>query len=66
MSTPGPNGKPTVTPGSPSGTETIDGKYLPPVPAAFGGEINLSAEDSKPFWPPKVVPPEGAPNVLLL
>ena len=66
MSSTGSNGKPTAVPGSPSATETIDGKYLPPVPAPFGGEINLSAEESKPFWPPKVVPPAGAPNVLLI
>jgi arylsulfatase A-like enzyme len=28
--------------------------------------INLSAKDSKPYWPPTVVPPKGAPNVLLI
>jgi arylsulfatase A-like enzyme len=66
MSSIAPNGKPTVEPGSPSATETIDGKYLPPAPGRFGGEINLTAEESKPFWPPKVVPPKGAPNVLLI
>jgi arylsulfatase A-like enzyme len=54
------------TPGSPSATETIDGKYLPPPPPKFGGDINLSARDSKPFWPPQIVPPKGAPNVLLI
>lgn len=56
----------TGTPGSPSATTTIDGKYLPNPPAVFGGEINLDAKDSKPYWPPKVVPPKGAPNVLLI
>jgi hypothetical protein len=56
----------TGVPGSPSATETIDGKYLPPPPPKFGGEINLSAQDSKPYWPPTVVPPKGAPNVLLI
>jgi len=66
MSNTDPGASATTVPGSPSATETIDGKYLPPVPGAFGGEINLSAEESKPFWPPKVVPPEGAPNVLLI
>ncbi|MGB0124231.1 MAG: arylsulfatase [Silvibacterium sp.] len=55
-----------AAPGSPSATTTIDGKYLPPPPAKFGGVINLSAEESKPFWPPTVVPPKGAPNVLLI
>ena len=39
----------TGTPGSPSATTTIDGKYLPNPPPAFGGEINLSAKDSKPY-----------------
>src|SRR5262245_6774138 len=52
--------------GSPSATTTIDGKYLPPPPPKFGGTINLSAKDSKPWWPPQVVPPKGAPNVLLI
>jgi arylsulfatase A-like enzyme len=28
--------------------------------------IKESAKDSKPFWPPTVVPPKGAPNVLLI
>ena len=31
----------TGTPGSPGATTTIDGKYLPPPPPKFGGEINL-------------------------
>ena len=53
-------------PGAPSATETIDGKYLPPPAPKFGGEINLGAEQSKPYWPPTVVPPKGAPNVLLI
>jgi len=56
----------TGTPGSPSATSTIDGRYLPPPPAPFGGTINLDATDSKPYWPPTVVPPKGAPNVLLI
>src|SRR5215471_4369727 len=56
----------TGTPGSPSATTTIDGKYLPPSPPTFGGVINLDAKDSKPYWPPTVVPPRGAPNVLLI
>ena len=32
----------------------------------FGGVIKESAKDSKPYWPPRVVPPKGAPNVLLI
>ncbi len=54
------------TPGSPGATTTIDGRYIPAPPAPFGGEINLNAVDSRPFWPPTIVPPEGAPNVLLI
>ena len=56
----------TGTPGSPSATTTIDGRYLPNPPPAFGGDINLSATDSKPYWPPQIVPPKGAPNILLI
>jgi arylsulfatase len=53
-------------PGSPGATETIDGRYLPPPPDAFKGVINLNAIDSKAYWPARVVPPKGAPNVLLI
>lgn len=54
------------TPGLPSATTTVDGNYLPNPPARFGGVINLSAKDSEPYWPPNIVPPKGAPNVLLI
>jgi arylsulfatase A-like enzyme len=54
------------TPGSPSATTTVDGKYLPAPPPVFGGVINMDAKNSKPFWPPTVVPPKGAPNILLI
>ena len=53
-------------PGSPSATTTIDGRYLPPTPPKLRGEINLNANQSTPYWPPRVVPPKGAPNVLLI
>ncbi len=56
----------TGAPGSPSATTTIDGRYIPNPPPPFGGKINLSAVSSKPGWPPTVVPPKGAPNVLLI
>src|SRR5208283_1859979 len=52
--------------GSPSATTTIDGKQLPPPPPKFGGVIKESYKDSKPYWPPAVVPPKGAPNILLI
>src|SRR6266436_3149368 len=52
--------------GSPGATTTIDGKQLPPPPPEFGGVIKDLATDSKTWWPPRVVPPKGAPNVLLI
>ena len=52
--------------GSPSTTTTVNGKQLPPPPPQFGGLIKPSAADSKPWWPPRIVPPKGAPNVLLI
>jgi arylsulfatase A-like enzyme len=56
----------TGAPGSPSATTTIDGKQIPPPPPKFGGVIKNDAKDSTPWWPPRVVPPKGAPNVLLI
>jgi len=57
----------TGEPGSPSATTTIDGKQLPPLPDKhFGGKIERSVLDSTPYWPPRVVPPKGAPNILLI
>jgi len=56
----------TGTPGSPSATMTIDGKQLPPPDQKFGGMIKEDAAESKPWWAPSVVPPKGAPNVLLI
>ncbi len=56
----------TGVPGSPSATTTIDGGQLPPPPEKFGGVIKEDAKDSKPYWPLRVVPPRGAPNVLLI
>jgi len=56
----------TGGPGSPSATTTIDGKQLPAPPAKFGGKIGRTAQESTPYWPPRIVPPKGAPNVLLI
>src|SRR5215470_14702314 len=56
----------TGVPGSPEATTTITGKQLPPPDPKFGGVIREKAADSKPWWPPRVVPPKGAPNVLLI
>ena len=52
--------------GTPSATVTIDGKQLPPPPPQFGGVIKETLEGSKTWWPPRQVPPKGAPNVLLI
>ena len=56
----------TGTPGAPDAATSIDGNYVPPAPPRFGGEIGLDVKDSKRYWPPRVVPPEGAPNILLI
>jgi len=56
----------TGTPGSPEATTTIDGRYIPPSPQPFRGQIELNADQSKPAWPMAVVPPKGAPNILLI
>ncbi len=56
----------TGTPGSPDATTTIDGRQIPPPPATFGGTINLDAPNSTPYWQSTVVPPKGAPNILLI
>ena len=56
----------TGTPGSPSATTTIQGNQIPVPDPKFGGVIKENAKDSKPWWPPTIVPPKGAPNVLLI
>ena len=56
----------TGAPGSPNATTTIDGRYLPQPPQPFGGQIGLNAVQSKGAWPATVVPPDGAPNILLI
>jgi arylsulfatase A-like enzyme len=52
--------------GEPWGTITLPGNQLPPPVPKFGGKIERTTAGSKPFWPPRVVPPKGAPNVLLI
>jgi arylsulfatase len=56
----------TGVPGAPNATTTVDGRQLPNPPGRFGGVINRNARDSKPYWQPQIVPPEKAPNVLLI
>ena len=52
--------------GSPGATTTISGNQLPPPDPKFGGVIKDDALQSKPWWPPRIVPPKQAPNVLLI
>jgi len=56
----------TGAPGSPSATTTILGNQLPPPPQKFEGKIERNAAQSTPWWPARVVPPKGAPNILLI
>ncbi|MGD0932608.1 MAG: arylsulfatase [Candidatus Korobacteraceae bacterium] len=56
----------TGTLGQADATTTINGKQLPPPPPKFGGVIKGTYKDSTPWWPPRIVPPKGAPNVLLI
>jgi arylsulfatase len=56
----------TGVPGSPSATTTIDGRQLPAPDPKFGGVIKETAMQSKPWWAPRIVPPKGAPNILLI
>jgi arylsulfatase A-like enzyme len=66
MAVPAMAQKVTGTPGSPDATTTISGKQLPPPDPKFGGVIKQDALSSKYWWAPRVVPPKGAPNVLLI
>jgi arylsulfatase A-like enzyme len=61
-----PAGQIYGVPGSPSATMAIDGKQLPAPDPKFGGVIKDGALQSKPWWAPRIVPPKGAPNVLLI
>lgn len=52
---------------SAAGTTSLKSeKQLPPEPKPFGGVIKRDARDSKPCWDLRIVPPKGAPNVLLI
>jgi arylsulfatase A-like enzyme len=52
--------------GSASATMTIPGDRVPPAPMPFGGKIGDTVETSRPWWAPRIVPPKGAPNILLI
>ncbi|MCT8972535.1 arylsulfatase [Microbaculum marinisediminis] len=52
--------------GAPDATMSADGLQLPPPDLPFGGVIKDDALQSTPWWSPRVMPPQGAPNVLLI
>src|SRR5215470_8151182 len=52
--------------GSPAATRTLDGQQLPAPDLPFGGKIERNALQSKSWWQPRIVPPKGAPNILLI
>lgn len=52
--------------GSPAARATISGNQLPAPAPSFGGVIKDNALESTSWWPPTVVPPKDAPNVLLI
>jgi arylsulfatase A-like enzyme len=53
-------------PGAASGTAPVTGNQLPAPSPKFGGVIKETIQGSKVWWPPRLVPPKGAPNVLLI
>ncbi len=56
----------TGTLGAPSATTTVSPAQLPAPDPKFGGVIKDGALQSKAWWAPRIVPPKGAPNVLLI
>jgi arylsulfatase A-like enzyme len=52
--------------GEPSATTTVNGNQLPAPDPKFGGVIKETLDGSKTWWPPRIVPPKGAPNILLI
>lgn len=63
---PAPRVQTTGTVGAANATTTADPSALPNPPLRFGGTIGATPATSKPWWPPSVVPPKNAPNVLLI
>ena len=56
----------TGTPGSPSATTTIDGKYVPPPPRTVRRRHQPRRHELDTLLAAAVVPPKGAPNILLI
>lgn len=53
-------------PGSPSATTTVNGEQLPAPPQKFGGKIDRNVAQSQSYWPARIEPKKGSPNVLLI
>lgn len=53
-------------PGAPSAVMTLPGLQLPAPTPPFAGAIAPNAVDSTSAWPPQIMPPANAPNVLLI
>ena len=56
----------TGVPGAPNATINISGEQIPAPPQKFEGRIERTTAGSTPYWPARIVPPKGAPNVLLI
>lgn len=56
----------TGTMGAPNATTTIPGNQLPAPAPKFSGVIKEDALDSTQWWPPRIVPPGNAPNILFI
>ena len=56
----------TGTPGAADATTTIRGNKLPAPAPPFGGVIQDTALQSRPWWAPRITPPQSAPNVLMI
>ena len=54
------------TPGAPNALITPNPFSLPAPTPPFTGAILPNADDSQTAWPPQVMPPDGAPNVLVI
>ena len=52
--------------GAPDATTTLSGNQLPAPAPPFGGVIKDAALQSRPWWAPRITPPQSAPNVLLI
>jgi arylsulfatase len=52
--------------GAAGAAASAGGRSLPAPPPKYGGVVRQGSKESKPWWPPKIRPPKGAPNVLLI